>query len=227
MIFKDRLQAGELLTRSVLLEEKRAPTGLATVVVALPRGGVPIAAAVARGLHAQLDILVSKKIGAPHQAEFAIGAVSSGGAVVVNPELNAALLDLPSGYIESEAKRLLQLTRDLENSWRRAAGMKAVPLEGKRVILVDDGVATGMTTLAALKTTKDRGASYVVLAAPVIAKETLNRLRDHCDLAVAVTVPEAMGAIGHFYEDFHQLDDAEVIACLRCAQLMSTQETKA
>ncbi len=225
MVFKNRAHASELLAQTLLLArvDTRPTPDMETLVVALPRGGVPVALAVAVALHAPIDVLVSKKIGAPDQPEFAIGAVSSTGAVVTNTSLTQSYLHQLQPYISSERERLLHATQIIEAQWRKLAGTSAEAMNGRRVILVDDGIATGMTTLAALRSVRDKGASYVVLATPVIARDTLRRLSHECDLTVAVQVPEDLTAIALFYEDFHQVEDSEVIACLQASKAAMEQ----
>lgn len=169
----------------------------------------------AERLGAPIDVLVSKKIGAPDQPEFAIGAVSSSGVTVTNPGLSADYLNQVRDFIEQERVRLLRVTRDQEDAFRADSGITQLDLHDKRVIVVDDGIATGMTMLAALRSVKELGASYVILASPVIARDTLRKLHLECDLAIAVTVPEKLSSIGDFYEDFRQVDEKDMTRDLR------------
>lgn len=215
VVFKDRVHAGQLLATTFMMVQKRHRSDLDTVIVALPRGGVAVALPLAERLGAPVDILVSKKIGAPDQPEFAIGAVSSSGVTVTNPGLSEDYLSQLHDFIEQERVRLLSFTREQEEAFRAASGMSQLDLHEKRVIVVDDGIATGMTTLAALRTVKELGASYVILASPVMARDTLRRLHLECDVAIAVTVPENLRSIGDFYEDFHQVDEVEMAQDLR------------
>lgn len=220
MVFKDRAHAGKLLSQTLMAARIGSRPGpeMETLVLALPRGGVPVAIDIATALHAPLDVLVSKKIGAPDQPEFAIGAVSSRGVVITNPSLNQAYVSRLQHYLESERNRLLDATLLMEQYWRSAAGIEQQSCRGKRVIVIDDGIATGMTTLAALRSIRESGASFIVLATPVISRDTLRWLSGECDLSVAVTVPEDLTAIGLFYEDFQQVEDEEVVRGLQaCA----------
>lgn len=217
MIFRDRTHASTLLATMLITAriKTRPDPEMPTVVVGLPGGGVPVAAGIANKLHAPIDILVSKKIVAHDNPEFALGAVSSTGTFVINTSLPQEYLQRQSDCIESERLRLLESTAKKERQIREAAGIEQVDVQNKKVIVVDDGIATGMTTLAALRTMRHLGASYVVLATPVIARQTLANLCTECDLAVAVQVPEDLSAVGLYYEDFHQLEDDEVVDCLR------------
>lgn len=215
-MFKNREQAGKLLAKKVLEVLAQLPDYQAdhTIVVGLPRGGVPVAKEIACALEAELTIRVSKKIGAPFQPELALGAVSSSGIVVLNEQLRYITERLEQ-YIESERKRLTEVTRELEVQWLEKAGIKhRLSLNGKLVVLVDDGVATGMTTLAAIRSLKREGASAVMLATPVISPNTSRWLQQDCDLVVALLTPHDFGAIGEFYQDFHQVDDDEMIETL-------------
>lgn len=183
---------------------------MANVVVALPRGGVPVAVELARAIASPLTVLVSKKIGAPLQPEYAIGAVSSSGIVVLNEETGLPLSFLQS-HIESERERLTELTRQLELKWLESAGLKQqLDFRTRRAIVVDDGIATGMTALAAAVSLNKMGALEVIIATPVLARQTRELLAPHCHEVISVLEPADLSAIGLFYEDFHQVPDDEV-----------------
>lgn len=184
------------------------------VIVGLPRGGVPVADEVARRLNCPLEILVSKKLPLPGQPECAIGAVSSDGIVVLNPQLP----DTPDWrqYIDQHCQRLRKLTQDTETEFYSLAGRQRTwTCKDKVVIIVDDGIATGMTAIAAAQTARHRGAKSVVLAAPVIGSEAYELLEPHVDGIVAVLVPQDFGAVGIYYVDFAQTSTDEVIDALR------------
>lgn len=218
-MFSNRVHAGQLLASKVqaTLKDIDPDKMLPTLVFALPRGGVPVACEVALVLNVPLSILVSKKIGAPSQPELAIGAVSSSGVVVINNEL-ALETGASKRYIEDEKLRLTTLTIVKERRWLEASGLKQKPdVKGKRVVLVDDGVATGMTTLAAIRTMRSQGAAQIILATPLISAPTKRRLESECDLIVSLISPYGFAAIGQFYEDFRQVEDDEVITSLRAA----------
>jgi len=203
-MFRDRKDAGERLAALLLHLKDRSP-----VVLALPRGGVAIGAEIARLIGAPLDIVLVRKIGVPWQTELALGAVADGGAPeVFIDERMAAALAIPLGYVRDETAR--QLT-ELER--RRAiycAGRAPVEVGGRAAIVVDDGIATGATMRVALRAVRRRGPAWLVLAAPVAAAETLASLAGEADETVCVEAPKGLGAIGFYYEDFHQMSDDEV-----------------
>lgn len=217
-MFKNRKEAGKLLLKK-LTEAIARRKQLSNVIVALPRGGVPVAAEIARVFRAPLTVLVSKKISAPFQPEYAIGAVSSSGVVVLNEDSGIPHEALGQ-YIASEQRRLGQLTRDMELKWLAYSGRKEqLDFNQKRAIIVDDGIATGMTVLAAADSLKALGAAEVLIATPVLATESRELLASHCNEIVCVLEPTGLGAIGLFYEDFHQVMEEEVIDALgTCAQ---------
>jgi len=208
----DRAQAGRAL--GSLLAQQRFPAP--PVVLALPRGGVPVGAEVALALHAPLDLLLVRKIGAPGQPELAVAAVVDGNPPqVVIDELS---LDASGGdrhWVDREVPSALQ-----EIARRRQvylAGREPVPLAGRTVIVVDDGVATGTTVRAALRVLRGRAPARLLLALPVAPRDTLAALRREGCETVCLAEPEPFRAIGEHYDDFHQLDDAEVLAALAAA----------
>jgi putative phosphoribosyl transferase len=217
IMFKNRTQAGILLSQKL----KTALSGrerLDNAIVALPRGGVPIAVEIARAIAAPITVLVSKKIGAPFQPEYAIGAVSSTGVVVLNEDSG-----LPSGlvqaHIESERQRLTDETRQMELKWLKSAGLtEQLDFRTRRAIIVDDGIATGMTTLAAADSLNQLGALEVIIATPVLARQARELLAPHCHEIVALLEPADLSAIGLYYEDFHQVPDEEVRQALASCQ---------
>jgi putative phosphoribosyl transferase len=202
-MFQDRKHAGELLAG--LLESYRGQAG--TVVLGLARGGVPVAAAVARELALPLDVFVVRKIGAPHQPELAIGAVASGGVIVLDEravqamQLSQAELDL---RVAQEREELLRRERLYRGE------RPPLALAGQTVLLVDDGLATGYTTLAAVRAVRQQLPAAIVVAVPVAPPETLNRLRADVDEIVCVDRAERLFAVGQFYEDFSQTSDEQV-----------------
>src|SRR5712691_5592920 len=203
-MFRDRKDAGERLAAQLLHLKDRSP-----VVLALPRGGVAIGAEIARLLGAPLDIVLVRKIGVPWQPELALGAVADGGTPeIFIDERMAESLMIPGDYVREEP------TRQLAELERRrqiySAGRPPVELEGRTAIVVDDGIATGATMRVALRAVRRRGPAHLVLAAPVAAAETLAALRGEADETVCVDVPAGLGAIGFYYEDFHQMTDDEV-----------------
>ncbi len=220
-MFDDRQHAGRLLAKHVVnvLSEEEKFSSLPVVVVGLPRGGIPVASEVASQLRAPLTLLVSKKIGAPFQPDLALGAVSSGGEVVLNQELLTFTKKL-TPYLAAQTNRLKSATREIEDHWLLTAGLpKQSDFSGKCVIVVDDGVATGMTTLAALNTVRSQNAARVVLASPVISEQAVPLLQQHCDLIIALITPHNFRSVGQFYLDFSQVGDDEVVQILKSYRL--------
>lgn len=187
------------------------------VVLALPRGGVPVAAEIARQLSAPLDLLMVRKIGAPGHPEFAIGAVVDGAQPqhVMNDHIPKAFRP-PDDYVESEIRRL---TAEIERRRQLYLGDRApVPVAGRCAILVDDGIATGATALAALRALARLKPAEIVLAVPVAAPDALERLRPEADRIICLLEPWPFRAVGLHYENFDQVQDAEVMAALRESQ---------
>ncbi len=201
MMYENREQAGRLLAARLMQH-----FGKDVLVIALPRGGLPVGREVADALEAPLDILVAKKIGAPGNPEFAIGAVTARGNRVLNDEAIIALGVGPH-YIMDKTREQGQAATRREAFLR--ANRPAERVAGRTVILVDDGVATGMTMRAALLDLRDQKAERVIIAVPVAAPDTLRALRRLADEVVALASPEPFHAIGQFYRDFSQVSDEE------------------
>lgn len=201
--FRDRVEAGGLLAEALAEYAGRDDV----VVLALPRGGVPVGREVADALGAPLDVLIVRKLGAPGQPELAMGAIASGGFRVLNREV-VRPLGIGARAIERvEAEERAELERR-ERAYR---GDRApVDVTGKTVILVDDGAATGSTLRVALRAVRERDPARVVVAVPTSARETCDRLREEADEAVCVRTPEPFIAIGAWYQEFPQVSDAEV-----------------
>lgn len=204
--FLDRIEAGDRLAALVATKEWDHP-----FVLALPRGGVPVAARVAALLQAPLEVLVSRKLGVPSRPELGFGAISEGGAIWIDPS-TTRLLGLPPEVIEEVAEREAREVERRIAIYRRGAPLP--PLAGKTAVLVDDGVATGCTMRAAILSARHFGAARVVAAVPVAAAETAQELRPLCDEWVCVEEPEILWAIGLWYRSFPQLDDSEVLSWL-------------
>jgi putative phosphoribosyl transferase len=206
MRFRDREEGGEKL--AVLLQHYR---GQDAIVLGLPRGGVPVAYQVARSLRAPLDVIVARKIGAPQQPEYALGAIAEGGAVFVDP---AAVREAGVGEREIAAiaeQEAVELARRV----RVYRGDRPLPeVRGRTAILVDDGIATGRTARAAIRALRRLRPGRLVLAAPVVAAETAEELRGEVDDLVYVLAPEDFMAVGLWYERFGQTTDDEVVALL-------------
>lgn len=216
-VFNDRDEAGHALAARLAGERRKGLLPDPIVVLALPRGGVPVAAPVARALNAPLDLMLVRKIGAPWQSELAVGAVVDGGQPeVVIDEQTSAATGASRAYIDEQSQIEWQ-----EIERRRARylrGRAPLPVQGATVIVVDDGIATGTTVRAALKALRRRGAARLVLAVPVAPHETLTRLQREVDRIVCLAEPYPFRAIGLHYRNFEQLSDEDVIALL-AAQL--------
>lgn len=208
MPFNDRREAGRELAKALESYKDQHP-----IVLALPRGGVPVAAEIATALDAPLDLVLVRKIGAPMQPELAMGAVVDGREPVV--VRNESVIRL-CGISEQEfnAARDAQLA-EIERRRKKYLGGRAHPeLKGRTAIVIDDGIATGATTRAALRALRIREPHKLVLAVPVAPTQTLKDLRNDVDELVCLEDYEDFGAIGMFYADFTQVSDAEVIALL-------------
>lgn len=201
--FRHRLEAGTLLAGK-LAGYVRQPN---IVVLALPRGGVPVGHAVAQFLQAPLDVLVVRKLGVPGHEELAMGAIASGGIRVLNSDLIASL-GLGEDVISRVAAREQQELTRREQAYR--GERPSAPVKGRTAILVDDGIATGATVRAAITALRQRGAGRIVVAAPTIAADTYAKLRREADEVVAVIVPDEFYGVGEWYEDFSQTTDEEV-----------------
>ncbi|AKU91249.1 phosphoribosyltransferase [Vulgatibacter incomptus] len=208
-IFRDRTEAGEVLASMLPDLGDRTP-----IVLALPRGGLPVAVPVARALGAPLDVIVSRKLGAPGQPELGFGAVAEGGGRYVNRDTVRLLALSESRIAEVEAAERRELARRVE---KYRGGKRLPSLEGRTVVLVDDGIATGGTVRAALESLRDLHPKRIVLAVPVAPAETARELREEVDELVCPEEPESLWAIGAWYEDFSQLRDEEVISWLQVA----------
>ncbi len=205
--YTDRRHAGQLLSESLAGYEPYHP-----VILGIPRGGVVVADTIARELKANLDIVLTRKLGAPGNPELAIGAVSESGRVHIQYEV-AEKVEVEEGYLEQEIKRQRIEIEARRQRYREA--LPKVPLRGRTVILVDDGVATGATMEAALWAARQEGPKEIVIAVPVGAQEAIERLEREADDVVCPYVPPYFYAISQFYADFGQVEDQEVIEILR------------
>ncbi|MDI6823346.1 MAG: phosphoribosyltransferase family protein [Bacillota bacterium] len=205
-MFADREEAG------TLLGEKVAALGLGRpLVLGIPRGGVVVAARVAQALGAPLDVIVPRKIGAPRNPELAIGAVGPDGQVIIDEGL-AALVGASPTYIARESQRQSEEVKRRLDLYRR--GLPPVRLAGEDVVVVDDGVATGHTVLAALRALRTQNPGSLTLAVPVAPPEVIPRLRAEADRLVCLLTPSPFYAVGQFYHYFPQVSDEEVAALL-------------
>lgn len=208
MTFRDRREAGRKLARRLAQRGYVRP-----VVLALPRGGVPVAVEVARALGAPLDLVLVRKIGHPLQSELALGAIVDGDRpeFVVNPQLREVAAANPGYVATAQAEALAEIERR-----RRLylGGRAPADVAGATAIVVDDGIATGATVRAALKALRRRNAARTVLAVPVAPSDTLEELRAEVDEVVCLQAAEHFMSVGQFYGDFRQVDDAEVMRLL-------------
>ncbi|MFN7148030.1 MAG: phosphoribosyltransferase family protein [Microthrixaceae bacterium] len=207
MDFRDRRDAGRRLAG--LLER---PSGERVVVLGLPRGGVPVAAEVAGALDAPLDVLVVRKLGVPSQPEYAMGAIGECDVRILDGDVIRSLQITDAQLARVEADERAELERRV----RRYRGDRdSVPLLGCTAILVDDGMATGSTALAACQVARLLGAARVVIAVPVASAQAVAELRRHADEVVAVSISDRFRSVGQYYDDFDQTSDAEVVRLLR------------
>jgi predicted phosphoribosyltransferase len=208
MTFRDRIDAGRQLAAA--LDRLAGRDDL--LVLALPRGGVPVAAEVARALGAPLDLCFAHKIGSPTNPEFAIGSVAETGPPHIEEQAIQSMR-IPFSYLQEEAAFQ---QADLARRAQFYRGSRPAPvLEGKYVILIDDGIATGATARVALNALSRQGPARLILAAPVAAADTVQRLALHADELAILHAPPAFCAVGDFYDRFPQVSDAEVVALLR------------
>ncbi len=209
--YQDRHDAGRtlagLLSDPVFREQ--------TVVLGLPRGGVPVAAEVAKALDAPLDVFIVRKLGVPGREELAMGAIASGGVTVVNEDV-MRMLQLDASEITRAADREAATIQRQERDFR--GDEPAAPLEGRQVILVDDGLATGATMRAAARAIRGQRPLRLVIAVPVGARTTCDAFRDEADRVICAATPEPFQAVGLWYQDFSQTTDEDVRALLAASR---------
>ena len=202
-LFRDRADAGRQL--AARLQQYADDPGV--VVLGLPRGGIPVAHEVARALHAPLDVFVVRKLGVPGYPELAMGAIASGGVRVLNEDVVTGL-GIPEDVIEAVAADEAAELRRREQAYRE--GRPPLEVRGKKVILIDDGLATGATMRAAVQALRQLGPAEVIVAVPVGAPETCAELQQEADRAICAVTPEPFLAVGYWYGDFSQTTDEEV-----------------
>jgi putative phosphoribosyl transferase len=208
--FRDRREAGQLLALALASYADR----LDVVVLALPRGGVPVAAEVAHRLRTPLEVFLVRKLGAPGHPELAVGAIAAGGVRVLNQDVIAGLDVSPAVLQRITALERIELER--RDTIYRGDRARRV-LGGMVAIVVDDGLATGSTMEAAVAAVREQGVAKAIVAVPVGARDSCRRLRGIADEVVCLETPEPFRAVGCWYEDFNQTSDAEVIELLRAS----------
>jgi len=214
-LFRDRFEAGQILGQLLTANlQNRKP-----IVLALPRGGVPVGFEVARALNAELDVFLVRKLGVPGHEELAMGAIASGGVRVLNERLirelglSSLIIDRVTAKEQQEIERRERLYRE---------GRPPLPVAKRTVIVVDDGLATGATMLAAAQALRAQQPERIIVAVPVAAPQTCEEFRQHVDEVVCAATPDPFYAVGVWYEDFSQTSDAEVRELLeRAASLRS------
>ncbi len=204
-IFKNRTEAAKRLVEKL----KKRDTANA-VVLAVPRGGVPVGYEIAKALHLPLDIFLSKKIGHPFDPEYAIGSVTLEDAV-----LNGRAENIDLAYIEAQTEKIREQLRERYKKFR--GDRPPVDVKGKTVILTDDGVATGNTLFAAIEDLRKKAPVRIIVAVPVSPPETAQKLRCKADELICLFTPDDFYGVGQYYEDFRQIEDAEVLALMEKA----------
>jgi len=214
VIFKDRREAGELLAQEIV---RRFNGELVDpVVVAIPRGGVVVAEPIARALKAPIDLVIPRKVGAPFNEEFAVAAVTEDGTLLLNPTIppeTAFRLGITEEYLKRKA---LEEMEEIERRKRKyLGGLGRIPKEGRDVILVDDGIATGLTVKAAIASLRKERPRRIILAVPVMPAERVPEFKELVDELVVLYAPVDFNAVGQFYYDFSQTSDEEVVEILK------------
>jgi len=207
MVYRNRTEAGRRLGGALAAYADRADV----LVLALPRGGVPVGFEVAAALNAPLDVFVVRKLGVPSQEELALGAIATGGVLVLNEDL-VLHLNIPSHVIEDIAARERSELERREQAYRD--GRQPPETRGRTVILVDDGLATGATMRAAVTALRQSQPKRIIVAVPVAAPESCQELRREADEVICAITPESFHGVGEWYEDFSQTSDEEVRALL-------------
>ncbi len=211
-MFENREEAGEKLAEKILRELEADQVKGKKIVLAIPRGGVVTGKEIAKKLKAALDIIITKKIGAPGNPELAIGAVGPGGEEVIDEQL-AGRVGADEKYIQEQKK---EIEAEIKRREKGLRGDRAQPkFKDKIIILTDDGVATGATMLAAIEVLRQDNPKKIIVAVPVIARDTLKKIERQADAVIYLEAPLMFFAVGQFYEDFPQTTDEEVKELLK------------
>lgn len=208
MLFQDRQDAGQKMV--ALLEKYKDNTQ--AIILALPRGGVVVAYEVAKALNLPLDLVVPRKIGAPGNPEFAIGAIAEDGEPIFNQEIVSAY-GITKEYIDSEVEKERKEAKRRLKTYR--GDRPPLELKDKIAILIDDGIATGATMQAAIRSVKAKGAKKIIVAVPVTAQDSLKQIQSEVDEVIYLDAPLFFGAVGAFYKEFDQTTDEEVIELMK------------
>ena len=213
MIFQNRTEAGKFLAKKIL--EKYDNSLINPVVVAIPRGGVVVADPIAKLLNAPLEVVLVKKIGAPFNEELAIGVITEAGKVLLNPDITPSLaekLGITDDYIYKKSKELLKILEERKKLYGNS--VRDINIKGRDVILVDDGIATGLTTEGAILTVRNLSPNRIILSVPVMPYDKYNELKKLVDDLIVLHIPKEFFAVGQFYNDFSQTTDEEVLKIL-------------
>lgn len=202
-LFRNRSEAGQALAGQL----KAAVLDADPLILALPRGGVPVGFEAARALQAQMDLFLVRKLGAPGEEELAVGAIASGGVRVLNHEL-ISYLRIAQEVIDQVTAREQAVLEAREKLYRE--GRPPIPISGRSVVLIDDGLATGASMLAAARALRPSGARKVTIAVPVAPRQSCDELQREADQVICLATPHPFGAVGIWYEDFAQVTDSEV-----------------
>ena len=205
-VFRDRSDAGQRLGQQLKGRKLHSP-----LVLGIPRGGVVTGFALAREISSELDVVLSRKLRAPYQPEYAIGAVSENGEVTLNPAA-ADLTGVTEEYLNEEVSHQLREIARRKKMFRAIRPL--APIAGRSVIVTDDGVATGSTMIAALQSAREQEPHELIAAVPVAAPDRLEQIKAQCNEAICLLVPENFYAVGQFYEVFQEVDDEEVVRLL-------------
>lgn len=213
MVFTDRREAGRLLAEEIIRKYNGNLEN--PVVVAIPRGGVIVAEPIAKVLNAPLEIILVKKIGAPFNEELAVGVITEDGDILINPEITPDVADrlgITDNYIYQKSKEALEILKKRKELY--GCSLKDLDIKGRDVILVDDGVATGLTTEAGVLSVRNLSPNRIILSIPVIPYEKYDELKKLVDELIVLEKPVNFKAVGQFYKDFSQTTDTEVLEIL-------------